>query len=124
MQSDLYKNLDEGRHEWLRCNINPKKASAIINMQERTIETKTLKKNRGIHIDSGMFRLCGKCVEGVIVSRCQMIAGNEHMNRQQSFEGSEDNITVKKGLMEQGQYWYKLKWKQGNVIKNDKVKLC
>ena len=40
MQSDLYKNLDEGGHEWLRYNKDPKKASAIINMQEHIIETR------------------------------------------------------------------------------------
>ena len=37
MQSDLYKNLDEREHEWLRCNIDPKKASAIIRTEACTL---------------------------------------------------------------------------------------
>ena len=55
MQSDLYQNLDDGGHEWLRCNIDPKKASAI-NMQQQMIETRECKKNRGMNIDSDMCR--------------------------------------------------------------------
>ena len=31
---------------------------------------------------------------------------------------------VGKGLLEKGQCWYQLKWEQGRVIENDKVKLC
>lgn len=40
MQSDLYKNLDERGHELKRCNIDSKKASAIINKPEQIIETR------------------------------------------------------------------------------------
>ena len=35
MQSDLYQNLDDGGHEWLRRNIDPKKTSAIITFSNR-----------------------------------------------------------------------------------------
>ena len=83
MPSNLHKNLNEGGHEWLRCNIDPKKAGAIINMQEQMIESRVGKRNRGMHIDSDKCRLCEKCVEGVmhLVSECQMHAGNEYLKK-------------------------------------------
>ena len=31
---------------------------------------------------------------------------------------------VEKGLLEKCRCWYKLKWEQGMVINNDKVKIC
>ena len=52
MQSEIYKGLDEGSHQWLRCNMNPGKVSAIINMQEQMVETRAWKCNRGIAVDT------------------------------------------------------------------------
>ena len=51
MQSDLYKNRDEGGHEWLRCDIHvdPKKASAIINMQKQMIDNGVEKEHGQAH---------------------------------------------------------------------------
>ena len=34
MQSEHYKGFDMESHQWLKCNINARKVSAIINMQE------------------------------------------------------------------------------------------
>ena len=35
-----YKELEEPCYQWIKCNINPAKVSAIINMQKQMIETK------------------------------------------------------------------------------------
>ena len=48
MQNEIYKGLEELSHQWMRCNINPAKVSAIINMQEQMIETRPWKRNRGL----------------------------------------------------------------------------
>ena len=40
MQSEIYKGLAEPSHQCMKCNINPAKVSAIINMQEQMIETR------------------------------------------------------------------------------------
>ena len=40
LQSDSYMNIDMRGHKWLRCNINPKKPSVIINMKAKMIETR------------------------------------------------------------------------------------
>ena len=39
MQSEIHKRLKEPSQQWMKCNINPPKASSIINMQEQVIET-------------------------------------------------------------------------------------
>ena len=70
MQSDLYKKLDEGENEWLRCNIDPKKTSPITNMQEQIIETRAWKRSRDTHID-----LDKRTVH--LASGFQMLAGNK-----------------------------------------------
>jgi hypothetical protein len=40
MQSEYYQEMDESCHQWLRCNIDPKKVSAIIKMQEQMVESR------------------------------------------------------------------------------------
>ena len=70
------------------------------------------KKNRGKHIDSAKFRLCGKCVEGVqrLASECKLPAGNEYLMRHNdALKVLMTTWAVSKGLLEQDQYWYKLK---------------
>ena len=50
MQSQFYKGLEEESHGWLGCNIEPKKVSAILNMQEQMIEIRGRKKTIGTHV--------------------------------------------------------------------------
>ena len=40
MQSEIYQRLEEPSHQWRKCNINPAKVGAIINMQEQMIGTR------------------------------------------------------------------------------------
>ena len=51
MQSEIYKGPEEPRHQWMKCNINPAKVRAIINMQEQMIETRAWKRNRSLVLD-------------------------------------------------------------------------
>ena len=72
MQSEIYKGLDMENHKWIECNIDPRKVSAIIDMQEQMVETRAWKKNRGLTtIDE--CRLCGEQKEGVthLVTGCK-----------------------------------------------------
>ena len=39
VQSEIYKGLEEPSHQWMKCNVNPAKVSAIITIQEPIIET-------------------------------------------------------------------------------------
>ena len=50
MQSEHYKGFDMESHQWLECNIDARKVSAIINMQEQMIETSGWKGNRGLNV--------------------------------------------------------------------------
>ena len=45
VQSKIYKELEEPSHQWMKCNVNPAKVSAIINMQEQITETRAWKSN-------------------------------------------------------------------------------
>ena len=40
MQSEHHKGFDMESHQWLKCNIDARKVSSIINMQEQMIETR------------------------------------------------------------------------------------
>jgi len=127
MQSEFYKELDEGGHEWLKCNINPKKVGAIINMQEQMVETRAWKKNRGIDIQTDKCRLCGKCSEGVLhlASGCQLLAGTDYLNRHNNvLKVLMTAWAIENKLLEEDQCWYKQKWEKGMVMENDAVKMA
>ena len=81
IQTDLYKNLDAGGQLWLRFYMDPKKASAIINTQEKIIEIGMWEKKGGIYIDLDKCWLCRKCVERAthLTSDCQMFASNKYL---------------------------------------------
>ena len=83
MQSEIYKGLEEPSHQWMRCNINPAKVSAIINVQQQMIETRVWKRNRGIVVHTDICRLCGEVPEGVvhISSGCKILASRDYMTR-------------------------------------------
>ena len=83
MQSEISQGLEEPSHQWMKCNINPAKVSAIINMQEQMIRTGTWKRNRGLVVDTNIFRVCGEVSEGVtlVTSGCKMLASREYKTR-------------------------------------------
>ena len=127
MQSDIYKELDESCHQWMKCNMDPKKVSAIINMQEQMVETRAWKRNRGIAVVSDKCRLCGQFVEGVmhLVSGCKCLAAREYLTRHNNVLKVLMAAWCKEqDLMAEDEPWYKVKWNQGTVMENERVKMA
>ena len=75
MQREYYKGFDIERHQWLKCNIDARKVSAIINMQEQMIETRGWKASRGLNVTTENCRLCDAYKENVmhILSGCKVL---------------------------------------------------
>jgi hypothetical protein len=127
MQSEIYKGLDDDGHEWLQCNIDPRKVSAIINMQEQMVETRAWKKNRGLHVDTEKCRLCRNQAEGVmhLTSGCQYLAANEYLTRHNNLLKILMVAWSKEhNLIDTEQSWYKVRWERGMVLENESVKMC
>ena len=82
MQGKGFAGLDENCHQWLSCNIDPCKVGSIIQMQERMVETRAWKKNRGLIVED-QCRLCGKFSESLdhLLSGCEKLAGSEYLKR-------------------------------------------
>ena len=57
MQSEYYKGFDMESHQWLECNIDVRKVSAIINMQEQMIETRGWKASRGLNVTTEKLQI-------------------------------------------------------------------
>ena len=112
---------NEGENKWLRGNIGLMKASAVINMQEQIIETRTCKRNRGMHIN------LDKCVEWIvdIASGYTALAGNECLKKHNNvLKVLMTTWLCRKDCWKKtctGTSWNK---KQGNFIENNKIKLC
>ena len=126
MQSEYYKYLDEDCHQWLSCNIDPRKVSSIISMQEQMVETKAWKRNRGIAVENDKCRLCGQCAEGVmhLISGCRCLAAREYLTRHNNVLKILMTAWCKENeLMKDDEPWYKVKWSQGEVIENEDVKM-
>jgi len=127
MQSEIYKQLDEESFQWMKCNIDPRKVSSIVNMQEQMVETRAWKRNRGISVESDKCRLCGQRVEGVmhLVSGCRCLAAREYLMRHNNVLKVLMTAWCKEhDLMAEDQPWYKVKWDQGAVMENEKVKMA
>ena len=79
MQSEHYKGFDMESHQWLECNIDANKVSAIINMQEQMIETRGWKASRGLNATIENCSLCEAYKETVMhnVSGCKVLAGSD-----------------------------------------------
>ena len=65
MQSEHYKGFDM-ETQWLECNIDARRVSAIINMQEQMIETRGWKGSRGLNVTTENCRLCDAHKETVM----------------------------------------------------------
>ena len=126
MQGKGYKNLDENSHHWLNCNVEPRKVGAIIEMQERMIETRAWKKARNIDVESEMCRLCGKFKESVdhLLSGCEKLAGTEYMKRHNNALMVMATVWgIGKGLLDEKTKWYQLTWPKGTVLENENGKI-
>ena len=83
MQSEHHKGFDMESHQWLKCNIDARKVSAIINMQEQMIETRGWKGSRGLNVTTENCRLCDAYKETVmhILSGYKVLAGSDYLKR-------------------------------------------
>ena len=125
MQGKGFSGLDENSHHWLDCNIEPKKVGSIIQMQERMIETRAWKKNRGFILHDGC-RLCGKFSESVdhLLSGCEKLAGSEYLKRHNNAlmvlvtEWCKDL-----DLLEKDVKWWEQVWEKGKVLENGRAKM-
>ena len=83
MQIEHYKGFDWESHQWLECNIDARKVSVIINMQEQMIETRGWKASRGLNVTTENCRLCDAHKETVrqILSGCKVLAGSDYLKR-------------------------------------------
>ena len=63
--------------------MNARKTGAIINLQEKMIETRVWKVSRGLTCADDKFRLCGKHRETVdhLLAGCKLLAGNDYLTR-------------------------------------------
>ena len=50
MQSEHYIGFNMKSHQWLECNIDARRVSAIISIQEQMIETRGWKASRGLNV--------------------------------------------------------------------------
>ena len=83
MQSKGYEKLDEESHRWLQCNIEPKKIVSVIAVQEQMVETRVLKANRGLPVESDKWKICRQAKETVMhwLSGCRRLAAPEYLKR-------------------------------------------
>lgn len=127
MQSEVYERLEGASHGWLKCNVEPKKAASIIEMQEQMVETKGWKVLRGIEVENDKCRLCGESKETVmhILSGCRVLAGTEYLRRHNNALMVLCVAWAKQEeLLPKSTKWYKEKWTKGKVIENHNRKLC
>ena len=126
MQGKGYNLLDRNSHLWLQCNVEPQKVGAIIEMQERMVETRAWKQLRNIDVETVMCRLCGKFKETLdhILAGCEKLAGNEYMKRHNNALMVMATEWAKiNGLVPEETKWYMLSWKKGTVLENNGRKL-
>jgi hypothetical protein len=125
MQAEIYKQLNNEKHLWLDTNIDPQKVSAIINMQEQMVETKSWKKLRGLEA-SAKCRLCGEMDETVVhlLSGCTVLAGKEYLTRHNNALKVVVNEWMKQeGMIPADISWYKMKLDSGSVVESISSKM-
>lgn len=126
MQSKVYKDQELECSEWLKCNLDPKKTAAIVNMQEQMIETRKWKGMRGLNVESVLCRLCGQYDETVqhLLAGCTVLAGTEYVRRHNSaLMVLAVQWGKQHGIIEEGTLWYQQRWVKGHVVENDKFKM-
>ena len=114
-------------HQWLKCNIDARKVSAIINMQEQMIETRGWKASRGLNVTTENCKLCDAYKETVmhILSGCKVLAGSDYLKRH-------NNALMvlivewakQESLLPSNSVWYKQKWSKGTLLEKNGKKIC
>ena len=81
-QSKLFSDQEEECHMWLSQNLHPRKTSAIMNMLEQMVETRSWKAVRGL-VEDGRCRVCNEQSETVkhLIAGCKVLANSEYLSR-------------------------------------------
>ena len=126
LQGKSFSSLDIDSHIWLNCNIDPSKVGAIIELQERMIETRYWKKVRGLEVVTDRCRLCDKFRETVdhLLSGCEKLAGTDYMKRHNNalMVLAVEWAKITK-LVPDDTKWYMTSWGMGKVLENKDYKL-
>ena len=124
-QGQSWEMLQKEDYVWMKSNINPVKTSAIINMQEQMVETKSWKKKRNL-IEDSKCRMCGEWEETVqhVIGGCTPLAGKEYLSRHNKALMVLAVAWAKKNqILPDDAVWYKIDWKKGTVLEKDGMKL-
>ena len=108
MQSEVTVGFDKDDHDWLKCNTDSRKTASIFTLQEQMIETKALKKLRGL-ADEDKCRLCGAFIETVqhLLGGCKKLAGSEHVRRHDNaLKVLAVHWAIDNKLFPEGRKWY------------------
>ena len=84
------------------------------------------KNNQGLRIETGVCRLCGVQVDGVLhpVAGCKVLAGCKHITRQNgNGRQANDSMVQEQGLIAKDELWYNVTWDQRAVVENESVKM-
>ena len=124
-QGQSWEMLKKEDYIWMKSNINPMKTSAIINMQEQMVETKSWKKKRNL-IEDNRCRMCGEWEETVqhLTGGCTPLAGKEYLNRHNKALMVLAVAWAKKNqILPEDAVWYKIAWEKGTVLEKNGMKL-
>ena len=80
-QSKLFSDQEEECQIWLSQNLHPHKTSAIMNMLEQMVETRSWKAVRGL-VEDGRCRVCNEQSEIIkhLVAGCKVVANSEYLS--------------------------------------------
>ena len=80
LQSELYRKQYDECNMWLEQKLEPRKTGAIMNLQEKVVETRVWKVSTGLICADDKCRLCGEHRETVdhLLAGCKMLAGNDY----------------------------------------------
>ena len=110
LRSEIHEHYSEEKSGWLKCNTDPRKASAVFTLQEQMIETKAWKKIRGL-VECDKCRLCEEHRETVhhLLSGCKKLAGTEYVKRRNNTLkvlavkwAVENGLNIQSGIQQNG----------------------
>ena len=124
-QSKLFSDQEEECHMWLSQNLHPRKTSAIMNMLEQMVETRSWKAVRGL-VEDGRCRVCNEQSETIehIVAGCKVLANSEYLLRHnRALMILAVKWAKEYDLIGMDTVWYKERWERGTVLENGKATL-
>ena len=124
LQSEIPKQYSKEDSGWLKCNIDPRKASSIFALQEQMIETRAWRKIREL-VQCDKCRLCGKHRETVHhLSGCKKQVGTKYVKpHNNTLKVLAVKWAVENELLPEDTKWYTTNWECRKMIEKDGKKL-